>query len=117
MSDENTTMRPTRVGSDAVLVSTVEPGEGFGKYAIPADSRECMQHLLNGTPIEIPRFFYPVLMHRVKAWFGEAIIDTKLDAKIAQLTPISCRLNEAGNRVLTNTKEQATGEEGPGILP
>jgi hypothetical protein len=42
------------------------------------------------------------LMNQVQAWFGEAIIDTKLDAKIAQLTPISCRLNEAGKRVLAN---------------
>ena len=106
-------MSQTRVGSDAVLVSTVEPGEGFGKYAIPADSRECMQHLLNGTPIEIPRFFYPILMHRVEAWFGEAIIDTKLDAKMAQLTPISCRLNEAGKRVLPNDSSAATGDTAP----
>lgn len=87
-----------------LLASTVESGEGFGKFAIPADSRECMQHLVNGTPIEIPRYFYPVLMHRVEAWFGEAIIDTKLDAKIAQLTPISCRLNNAGKQVLANDK-------------
>lgn len=104
MNDLDTTMRHPQVGSDAVLASTVEPGEGFGRYAIPADSRECMQHLLNGTPIEIPRCFYAVLMHRVAAWFGEAIIDTKLDAKIAQLTPISCRLNEAGKRVLANAE-------------
>ena len=87
-----------------LLASTVEPGEGFGRFAIPADSRECLQHLLNGTPIEIPRYFYPVLMHRVEAWFGEAVIDTKLDAKIAQLTPISCRLNDDGKRVLANEK-------------
>jgi hypothetical protein len=104
MNTESTTDPLRAVGSDAVLASTVEPGEGFGRFAIPADSRECMQHLINGTPIEIPRYFYPVLMHRVQAWFGEAIIDTKLDAKIAQLTPISCRLNEAGKRVLANTK-------------
>ena len=111
MNTESTTDPLRAVGSDTVLVSTVEPGEGFGKYAIPADSRECMQHLLNGTPIEIPRFFYPVLMHRVEAWFGEAIIDTKLDAKIAQLTPISCRLNESGKRVLTNETAHLTAQE------
>jgi hypothetical protein len=92
------------VGSDAVLASTVDPGEGFGRFAIPASSRECLQHLMNGTPIEVPRLFYPVLMNQVQAWFGEAIIDTKLDAKIAQLTPISCRLNEAGKRVLANVE-------------
>jgi hypothetical protein len=97
-----TTTTPELSGAATLLASTVEPGEGFGRFAIPADSRECMQHLINGTPIEIPRYFYPVLMHRVEAWFGEAVIDTKLDAKIAQLTPISCRLNEAGKRVLTN---------------
>lgn len=99
---ESPTVSPSGLPPVPLLASTVEPGEGFGKFAIPGGSHECLQHLLNGTPIEIPRYFYPVLMHRVEAWFGEAIIDTKLDAKIAQLTPISCRLNEAGKRVLAN---------------
>ena len=100
----NTTNAPERLSPAGLLTSTIEPGGGFGKFAIPADSRECLQHLLNGTPIEIPRYFYPVLMHRVEAWFGEAVIDTKLDPKIAQLTPISCRLNEVGKRVLANNR-------------
>lgn len=108
----NTTNAPERLSPAGLLASTVEPGEGFGKFAIPADSRECLQHLLNGTPIEIPRYFYPVLMHRVEAWFSEAIIDTKLDAKIAQLTPISCRLNEAGQRVLANDERRRPDGEG-----
>ena len=107
MNTASTTDPLRAVGSDAVLASTVEPGENFGKFAIPADSRECLQHLLNGTPIEIPRFFYTVLLRRIEAYFADAIIDTKLDSKIAQLTPISCRLNEAGRRVLANDKALA----------
>jgi hypothetical protein len=99
MSAQKATIKPLE--SEGSLVSTVEPGEGLGRFALPLDARECMHHLINGTPIEIPRSFYPVLMHRIETYFGEAIIDTKLDTKIAQLTPISCRLNETGQRVLS----------------
>jgi len=88
------------------LTSTVAPGEGFGQFALPLDSTECMQHLINGTPIEIPRFFYAVLMRRIESYFSEAIIDTKMDWRIAQLTPVSCRLNNAGKQALSKPRTE-----------
>ena len=111
MKNDESNSGQSQVGSDAGLASTVKPGEGFGQFALPLDSVECMQHLVNGTPIEIPKSFYPVLMHRVKTYFSEAIIDTKIDWRIAQLTPLSCRLNEDGKRVLANA-EAIHGEKG-----
>ena len=102
----NATTTPPAVSSMRLLASTVEPGENFGRFNLPMNTRELVWQLSNGTPCEVPRFWLNAAMQAVEQCFGNADIKVEADRKIAQLTPNRADLNDYGRRVLANDKIQ-----------
>lgn len=97
------------VGSSALLASTVEPGEHFGRFNLPMSTRELVWQLSNGTPCEVPRFWINAAMQAIMQCFGNADIKVEVDSKIAQLTPNRADLNDYGRRVMANDGTQRPG--------
>lgn len=97
---------------DAVLASTVEPGENFGRFNLPMNTRELVWQLSNGTPCEVPRNWLNTAMQAIEQCFSNADIKVEADRKIAQLTPNRADLNDYGRRVLANVSDQATARSG-----
>lgn len=104
----NQTGTAPTVGSSALLASTVEPGENFGRFNLPMSTRELVWQLSNGTPCEVPRFWINEAMQAIMQCFGNADIKVQADSKIAQLTPNRADLNDYGWRVLANDQSSAT---------
>lgn len=98
----NETTTPPAVSSMRLLASTVEPGENFGRFNLPMNTRELVWQLSNGTPCEVPRFWLNAAMQAIEQCFGNADIKVEADRKIAQLTPNRADLNDYGRRVLAN---------------
>ena len=64
MNTQTVTAPP--VGSSVLLASTVEPGENFGRFNLPMNTRELVWQLSNGTPCEVPRFWLNAAMQAIE---------------------------------------------------
>lgn len=73
---------------DKPLFSTA-PAENLGAFALPFNKKEFVHHLVNGSPVEIPRFrLFPWLRH-LEDVCSTAEVKVACNAQIAQITPVT----------------------------
>lgn len=79
---------PERDKRDKPLVSTTD-GETLGSLALPLTKEEFVHHLVNGTPVEIPRFSMFRLLRHLEQVCAPAVVKVACDSRIAQITPVN----------------------------